>query len=204
MSGSSVIAASLGLSGDGGTERDCVEPGSEASNEIAADLRVEPKVIEMFLGESQQLGSDIRIMRGDLEREPAGHRRAGKPRRGAVRPGLADPAGDRCGRDAARHHDGDKIVRVSVNVKLHGTELGSTLDVQPSSVDSGRRAGRPPGRHDRDAQRREGEQHGHLQGGRSDRGGRRRGDRAGRALSPARPASRSSFWGSSRSLCPWK
>lgn len=69
MSGSSIIASNCGQSEvtverKGLTSQPAVVT---VSNTIDGNLRVEPKSIEMFLGESQQLGDAIRVLRGDLD-----------------------------------------------------------------------------------------------------------------------------------------
>ena len=68
MSGNSVIASGLGQT-PVAVERKGLKSSAQVSvlNSINAELRVDPKEIEMSLGESQQLGDIIHVYRGDLD-----------------------------------------------------------------------------------------------------------------------------------------
>ena len=69
ISGSSVIAASLGQSEVTVERKGLASQPAQVTvtNTPGGNLRVEPKVIQMFLGESQQLGNAIQVLRGDLD-----------------------------------------------------------------------------------------------------------------------------------------
>ena len=149
IDGNSVIAASLGQS-EVAVERKGLTSKPEksahvtVSNTIADDLRVEKlgndgnfhetKTLEMFLGEGQQLGNTIRVMRGGLD----------VSRQATVvpeSPGVVqfDPATRTLstiglGEVPLGVTMGDKITRVKVAVRPHAIEAGSKLVVEPGSL----------------------------------------------------------------------
>ena len=149
IAGSSVIASNLGQTevtverkgklpspsggGAGGEGVLVSQPAIvTVSNTVAGDLRVEPKTIEMVLGESQQLGDAIHAFRGDLDvsqlatatPESAGvvSYDAATRTLHAIGPGTV-PLGITMG---------DKVVRVVVNVRAAAVQ--GKLVVEPGSI----------------------------------------------------------------------
>lgn len=144
LSGASVIASNLGLS-EITVERKLAAGGAgvltsqpahvTVSNTIAEDLRVEPnKAIEMFLGESQQLGDAVRVLRGDLD---VSRQAAAVPESpGVVRfdPATRTLTAIGVGEVPLGITVGDKIARVGVIVRPRAIEKGSKLVVEPGSL----------------------------------------------------------------------
>jgi hypothetical protein len=135
LSGASVIASGLGQS-QVTVERKGLtsQPATVTVKMIAEDLRVEPKTIEMFLGESQQLGDSIRVMRGDLDVSQQATAVPESP--GVVRfdPATRTLTAIGTGAVPLGIAMGDKLARVLVVVRPHGVEPGSKLVVEPGSL----------------------------------------------------------------------
>jgi hypothetical protein len=69
LSGAAIIASNLGESEITVERKGLASPPAKVtvSNRIPGDLRVEPQVIQMVEGESQQFGDAIHVLRGDLD-----------------------------------------------------------------------------------------------------------------------------------------
>ncbi|MGO9109380.1 MAG: Ig domain-containing protein [Thermoguttaceae bacterium] len=136
ISGSAVIAASLGQSEVSVERKGLLSQPAQVtvSNTIAEDLRVEPKTIEMLVGESQQLGDSIRITRGGLDVSQQATAVPESP--GVVRfdPATRTLTAVGTGEVPLGVTMGDKIARVLVVVRPRGAEVGSKLVVEPGSL----------------------------------------------------------------------
>jgi hypothetical protein len=136
VSGSSLIATGLGQS-EITVERQGLtsQPAHVSVSEtVAGDLRVEPGTIEMFLGESQQLGDSIRVMRGDLDVSREATAVPESP--GVVRfdPATRTLTAVGVGEVPLGVTMGDKIARVRVRVRPRAFEPGSKLVVEPGAL----------------------------------------------------------------------
>ena len=137
ISGSAVIASGLGQSEVTVARKGLTSQPAQVtvSNTIAGELRVEPKKIEMFLGESQQLGEQIKVLRGDLDVSQQATAVPESP--GVVRfdPATRTLHAERAGEVPLGITMGDKITRVLVTVTPRAVvEDGSKLVVEKGSL----------------------------------------------------------------------
>ncbi len=139
LAGSSVIASSLGMSeitverkGLDGKVFTSLPAQLLVSNTIEGDLRVEPKTITMVLGEVQQLGDQIRVLRNGLDVSQQAMAVPESP--GVVRFDAATRTlhAENVGEVPLGITMGDKMTRVRV-VVTPGAVTG-TVVVEPGSV----------------------------------------------------------------------
>ena len=92
------------------------------------------RTIEMFLGETRQLGDLLRVMRGDLDVSQQATAVPESP--GVVRfdPATRTLSAIGTGSVPLGITMGDKLARVTVTVRPHGAEKGSKLIVEPGSL----------------------------------------------------------------------
>jgi len=136
ISGSSVIAGNLGqaditVARNGLTS---LPVQVTVSSTIEGDLRVEPRSIEMYEGESQQLGDTIKVMRGGLD---VSQRATAVPESpGVVRfdPAMRTLSALQAGTVPLGVTMGDKVTRVQVIVRPRAIEAGGNLVVEPGSL----------------------------------------------------------------------
>ncbi len=133
VSGAAVIASSLGQSEvtverKGLTSQPAVVT---VSNAIAEDLRVTPSPIEMLVGQSLQLGNEVQVLRGSLDVSQQATAVPESP--GVVRfdPATRTLHAENVGEVPLGITMGDKVARVRVVVRPHGT---GKLVVEPGSL----------------------------------------------------------------------
>jgi hypothetical protein len=135
LAGAAVRAASLGES-EITVERKGVtsSPAKITVSNMTDDLRVVPQTIQMFVGETQQFGNEINVMRGNLD---VSQQAMAVPES----PGVVqfDPATHTLRALAAGEVPlgitmGDKMTQTKVIVRAQAFEQGSRLVVEPGSV----------------------------------------------------------------------
>jgi hypothetical protein len=140
VAGAAVIASSLGesditverkgLSGPALTS----DPAKVTVANTTADLRVEPQIIQMYEGETQQLGDAIRVLREDLDVSQQATAVPESPGVVQFDPATHSLHAIQVGEVPLGIAMGDKVTQVKVVVRPHAFEVGSKLVVEPGSV----------------------------------------------------------------------